>query len=178
VKNFIFIILLSYLPAKAYPCSMFLKDYEEWGAKVTEYEKLAIEQAKTDSDTIVVVRALSSRSPSEREEGGTIVEELVVDGPNPRVGELRTVHEVRVLEVLKGSIKKGDVITVNVVEPESYSLARCAGPSYEMVTNVDSFDDTFKYLMYLKERRVLRINMFTEWPESITAEREYQLLTN
>lgn len=159
---------------------MFLEDYKTWYKKIREYENIAIEKAKEDADAIVVARAISWALPPEKDEkikATDAVEEVIFDGANPRAGQIVTTHKVKILEVISGAHHKNDVIEVVVMEPEYFASGkRCSEPSYESVTRVDSFDNTFKYLMYLKGKRVLRLNMFVEWPDSVTAEEEYERL--
>jgi hypothetical protein len=160
---------------------MFLEDNKSWYGKYLEYEKAAAKLALDNSDAIFVARALSWRSPEKEKEKktGQVVEEIIFDGPNPDAGDVATIHEVKILEVIKGTYKVGEVIDIVVMEPARYSMGkRCSEPSYEMVANVEPFDNTFKYLFYTKQKIVLRHNMFIEWPEHLTAEQEYRQLKN
>ncbi len=171
------IALIILFSGYVYPCSMFLDENILWYSKHLEYEKKAAERAKKSSDSILVVRAVSWRSPIEEVNHSVLEEPIVFDGPNPKAGKIQTIHKIRVLEVIKGDFTVGDIIEVNVLEPERFAQGkRCREPSYESVANVEPFDNTFKYLIYLNKNNVLRHNLFVEWPELLTAEKEYSLL--
>lgn len=164
------------IPLSAYPCSMFLEDNIHWGKKVQEFERAAIIEALESADSVLVVRVLDHLEvPSDPTGAGyddAVEPEIILNGPNPRAGNVRSRHRVKILNVLEGAHQAGDVITVDVLEPERIGPGECGDPDPTVVTTAYPMDRTFKYLIYLKGNNVLRRNLFIEWYEPMTAESE------
>jgi len=169
----ILIFLYSY---NAFSCSMFLKENIHWGEKVKEYEDLAISKSIKESDSILIVRAISwsvlPKQENKYKSENNMAPEIVLGGKNPRAGKIKTIHSVEVLEVIKGAHHVGENININVLEPNNFGGGgECGEPTFEYI-NVKPLDNTFKYLVYLKSNNVLRENQFIEWHKDITAEEE------
>ena len=170
-----FVIVVILISSKSYSCSMFLDDYLIWGEKQKAFELIAIANAKKESDSIVVVRAIGQEDIVPVEKKERIEKEFIFKGPNPDAGNVISLHTVKVLEVLKGTHKKDDILKVKVIEPEYFNRGeRCSKvQTQEDISTPESFDNTFKYLLYLNGDIVLRVNEFIEWHERVTAEEEY-----
>ena len=149
--------LLLFFSSQAFSlCDQSYERMKDWYMKENKIESDFIVDLGKEADSILVVRVVS------------------VDNSESEL--IRQHAKMKVLKSIKGKYKEGQIISKDSHEDGAYEVTVCGDPDPREIKRVRSLAPKFKYLVYLRGNKILRVNQFEEWIEYISPEMELDIL--